>query len=89
VKPNASRTLRLIHLRALRVALEAAGGDARQAAKALGMTTDEMLELIESEPGALWTATPTTGISGTRRKLDAPIVDEQNEIGGEPEGRRR
>lgn len=89
MKHNASETLRVIHLRALRVALEAAGGDARQAARAVGLTTQEMLTLVESEPGELWTATPTTGISGTRRKLDAPIIDEQKEVGGEPEGRRR
>jgi len=76
VKQDASATIRMIHRRALWAALEASGGDVDDAANALGITTQHLLTILDGDPASMWTAIPSSGISGTRRKVDAPVLND-------------
>jgi hypothetical protein len=66
-----------MHKRALWAAMRQAGGDANHAAKALGITVTELLDLLDGDPASMWRADePGRFISGRRAKTivedDAP-----------------
>ena len=76
VKANTSRLLQAIHKRALYAAMRAAGGDAQHAARALGVTVQELMVLLDGDPASLWSADgPRRAASGTRPKTLPPIED--------------
>jgi hypothetical protein len=80
LKPSASRLLRMIHKRALWTAMRAAGGDAAHAARALGITVPELMELLDGDPASMWSPTgPRNAISGARPKVDPPAIDPNDE----------
>ena len=80
MKSTSSQRVQMIHRRALAVAMRVAGGDAQHAAKALGITVQELLILLDGDPSSMWSATgPRHAISGTRPKTIPPIeADDQD-----------
>ncbi|MEO7092719.1 MAG: hypothetical protein ABI175_05680, partial [Polyangiales bacterium] len=66
--------LQMIHKRALWTAMRAAGGDAEHAAKTLGITIGELMQMLDGDPASMWSATgPRQAISGTRPRTIPPV----------------
>jgi hypothetical protein len=71
-----SARLREMHKRALWAAMRAAGGDAKHAAAALGMTVRQLLDLLEGDPASMWSVHGTSrGLTGGRPAMQPPIED--------------
>ena len=85
MKANPSAMLRNIHKRALYTALQASGGDVEDAARALGIASEQLVTLLDGDPAAMWMERASTGISGMQRKVEAPAnaqdADDEDESG--------
>ena len=78
-----------MHKRALWAAMRAAGGDAKHAAAALGMTVRQLLDLLENDPASMWSSDGTGhALRASHPDAKAPIESAvESDRNDDPDGR--
>lgn len=78
MKRAMSSTLMRIHKHAVWAALAAARGDVEHAASALGISTQELLIVLDNDPASVWTVA-ATNVSGLQRRVTRGEVGDEDD----------